>query len=177
MFMDRQIVLFNKPFGILCQFSGENKNLSDYIKIKNIYPAGRLDKDSEGLVVLTNDGKLQNQISNPKFNKEKTYVAQVEGQITSSAIDKLCSGVYLKDGLTKKAKAREIPEPEWLWPRKPPIRFRNNIPTSWLEVKLTEGRNRQLRRMSAKVGFPVLRLIRTHIGEWSIENINPGKHK
>jgi 23S rRNA pseudouridine2457 synthase len=175
--MDKQVILFNKPFGVVCQFSGEDKNLSDYIKLKNIYPAGRLDKDSEGLVVLTNDGKLQNQISNPKFNKEKTYIVQVEGQITNSALDELCSGVELKDGLTKKALAKEIPEPDWLWLRNPPIRYRKYIPTSWLEIKITEGKNRQVRRMGAKVGFPVLRLIRTNVGEWSIKNINIGEYK
>lgn len=177
LYMDSKIVLFNKPFGVLCQFSGENKNLSNYIDIKNIYPAGRLDKDSEGLVVLTGNGKLQHQISHPKFNKEKIYIVQVEGLITRQAIDSLCVGVELNDGITKTARARMIDEPEWLWNREPPIRVRKNIPTSWFEINITEGRNRQVRRMSAKVGFPALRLIRTHVGEWSLDNIGLGKYK
>jgi 23S rRNA pseudouridine2457 synthase len=176
-FMANKVVLFNKPFGVVCQFSGEKENLSNYINIKNIYPAGRLDKDSEGLVVLTDDGKLQHQTSHPKFNKMKTYLVQVEGQITSSAIDQLCKGVILNDGPTKPAKANKINEPKWLWRRDPPIRSRKNIPTSWFEIKLSEGRNRQVRRMSASVGFPTLRLIRTHIGEWSLGNLAQGEYK
>jgi 23S rRNA pseudouridine2457 synthase len=176
-FMASNIVLFNKPFGVLCQFSGEDKNLSHYIDIKNIYPAGRLDKDSEGLVILTDDGKLQHQISHPKFDKEKTYIVQVDGQISTEAIDQLCHGVALKDGLTKPAKALIIDEPSWVWDRTPPIRIRKDIPTSWIELKITEGKNRQVRRMTAHVGFPTLRLIRTQIGDWKLNNINLGKYE
>ncbi len=165
---------FNKPFGVLCQFSGEGKTLSDYINVKNIYPAGRLDKDSEGLLLLTDDGKLQHQISHPKFDKEKTYIVQVDGEITTNAIQKLCGGVQLKDGLTKPAKALIIAEPDWLWDRVPPVRFRKNIPTSWIEIKITEGKNRQVRRMTAHVGFPTLRLIRTQISDWSLNTISVG---
>ena len=175
--MASDIVLFNKPFGVLCQFSGEDKNLSHYIDIKNIYPAGRLDKDSEGLVILTDDGKLQHQISHPKFDKEKTYIVQVDGQISTEAIDQLCRGVTLKDGLTKPAKAFIIDEPSWVWDRTPPIRIRKDIPTSWIELKITEGKNRQVRRMTAHVGFPTLRLIRTHIGDWKLNNISLGKYE
>ncbi|WP_428088300.1 pseudouridine synthase [Candidatus Thioglobus sp.] len=165
---------FNKPFGVLCQFSGDGNTLANYIDIKNIYPAGRLDKDSEGLLLLTDDGKLQHQISHPKFDKEKTYIVQVEGEITLTAIQKLCLGVNLKDGLTKPAKASIISEPSWLWDRNPPIRFRQNSPTSWIELKITEGKNRQVRRMTAHIGFPTLRLIRTQIGDWRLGNTSPG---
>jgi 23S rRNA pseudouridine2457 synthase len=168
---------FNKPFGVLCQFSGEGATLSNYIKIKNIYPAGRLDKDSEGLLLLTDNGQLQHQISHPKFNKQKTYILQVDGQITTEAIQQLCVGVMLKDGLTKPAKAVIINKPNWLWDRNPPVRFRKNIPTSWIEIKITEGKNRQIRRMTAYVGFPTLRLIRTQIGDWSLNNIDVGSCK
>ena len=175
--MASNIVLFNKPFGVLCQFSGEDKNLSHHIDIKNIYPAGRLDKDSEGLVILTDDGKLQHQISHPKFDKEKTYIVQVDGQISTEAIDQLCRGLTLKDGLTKPAKASIINEPSWVWDRVPPIRMRKDIPTSWIELRITEGKNRQVRRMTAHVGFPTLRLIRTHIGDWKLNNISLGKYE
>ena len=175
--MASTVVLFNKPFGVLCQFSGEGKTLSDYINIKDIYPAGRLDKDSEGLVILTDDGKLQHKISHPKFDKEKTYIVQVEGDITDDAITQLCSGVQLKDGLTKSAKAKIISEPDWLWERNPPIRVRQNIPTSWIELKITEGKNRQVRRMSAHVGFPTLRLIRTQVGSWQLNQIKLGHYE
>lgn len=176
-FMANIIVLFNKPFGVLCQFSGEDKNLSQHIEIKNIYPAGRLDKDSEGLVVLTDDGKLQHKISHPKFDKEKTYVVQVDGQMTLEAIEQLCRGVMLKDGLTKPAKAIIINEPDWIWERSPPIRVRKDIPTSWIELKITEGKNRQVRRMTAHVGFPTLRLIRTQVGDWKLDGIKVGKYE
>lgn len=168
---------FNKPFGVLCQFSGEGETLSNYINVKNIYPAGRLDKDSEGLLLLTDDGRLQHKISHPKFDKEKTYIVQVDGQITTDAIKQLERGVTLKDGLTKPAKAKIIDEPGWIWDRNPPIRIRKNIPTAWLELKVTEGKNRQVRRMCAHVGFPTLRLIRTQIGDWKLNGINIGKYE
>jgi len=175
--MASSVVLFNKPFGVLCQFSGENKNLSNYIDIKDIYPAGRLDKDSEGLVILTDDGRLQHEISHPKFDKEKTYIVQVDGQITLEAVDRLCRGVTLKDGLTKPAKAKIINEPDWIWDRNPSIRVRKEIPTSWIELKITEGKNRQVRRMTAHIGFPTLRLIRTQIGDWKLSGIELGKYE
>ena len=171
------VILFNKPFGVLCQFSGDEKNLSNFINEKGFYPAGRLDKDSEGLMILTDDGKLQHQISDPKFDKEKTYLAQVDGEVTHDAITQLCQGVVLKDGLTKPAKANIIQHPDWLWDRNPPIRKRKNIPTSWIELKITEGKNRQVRRMTAHVGFPTLRLIRTAIGDWKLNEIGLGKYE
>jgi len=175
-FMDN-ILLFNKPFGVLCQFSGDTKNLSKFINEKEFYPAGRLDKDSEGLLLLTNDGKLQHQISHPKFDKEKTYLVQVEGVTTDNAIRQLCQGITLKEGLTKPAKAKIIQQPDWLWDRVPPIRVRKNSPTTWIELKITEGKNRQVRRMTASVGFPTLRLIRTQIGDWQLGNIQLGKYE
>ena len=163
---------------MLCQFTDEQgrTTLADFIKQKNVYAAGRLDRDSEGLVVLTDDGKLQNKITDPKNKMTKTYWAQVEGEITEDAIDQLKKGIKLKDGLTRPAKAKIITEPEKLWPRKPPIRERKNIPTSWIELSISEGRNRQVRRMTAATGFPTLRLIRYSVGEWTINNIGNGKH-
>jgi 23S rRNA pseudouridine2457 synthase len=172
-----QVILFNKPYGVLSQFSGEGKTLKKYINIPGIYPAGRLDKDSEGLMILTSDGKLQHQISHPKFNKEKTYLVQVDGEITERAITYLQKGVLLKDGITKPAKVKKIKQPEWLWGRNPPVRFRKNIPTSWIEVAITEGKNRQVRRMCATAGFPVLRLVRTKIGPYKLGDLKLGKYK
>jgi 23S rRNA pseudouridine2457 synthase len=173
------ILLFNKPFDVLCQFTDEQgrKTLADYIKQKNVYAAGRLDRDSEGLLLLTDDGKLQHKITEPKNKMPKTYWSQVEGEITGDAIRQLQKGVTLKDGLTKPAKAKIIAQPENLWPRDPPIRERKNIPTSWIELTITEGRNRQVRRMTAATGFPTLRLIRYSIGEWTIDNIDNGDYK
>ena len=154
------IVLFNKPFNILCQFTDKEgrKNLSDFIPIKNIYAAGRLDYDSEGLVVLTDDGKLQNKISDPEHKLEKIYWVQVEGIPNQIALNKVRKGIQLKDGLTKPAKIKLIGEPK-IWDRIPPIRDRKNIPTSWLELKIIEGKNRQVRRMTAAIGHPTLRLM------------------
>jgi 23S rRNA pseudouridine2457 synthase len=167
-------IVFNKPFGVVSQFSGEGKTLQDYISVKNVYPAGRLDKDSEGLMLLTSDGALQHQISHPKFGKYKTYAVQVDGDITEDAILQLQQGVHLKDGWTKPAKVEKIIEPKWLWERVPAIRVRKNISTSWIEIKISEGKNRQVRRMTAAVGFPTLRLIRTHIGDIALGNLPLG---
>jgi 23S rRNA pseudouridine2457 synthase len=170
------ILLFNKPFDVLCQFTDEQgrKTLADFITQKNVYAAGRLDRDSEGLLLLTDDGQLQHKITDPKNKMQKTYWVQVEGEITNEAISQLNNGVKLKDGLTKPAKAKKIPTPKNLWPRVPPIRERKHIPTSWLELSITEGRNRQVRRMTAATGFPTLRLVRYGIGEWTLDNIDNG---
>ncbi len=169
------LVLFNKPYNVLSQFTDEldRATLADYISIPKVYAAGRLDANSEGLLLLTDDGALQNRIAHPKFKLEKTYWVQVDGAIDQDAIQALRRGVELKDGMTKPAKVQIITEPE-LWPRNPPIRYRANIPTSWVEVKISEGRNRQVRRMTAKVGFPTLRLVRAAIGEWQLGKMLPG---
>lgn len=174
-----QLILFNKPYGVICQFSPheKHKSLSEFISIKNVYAAGRLDHDSEGLLLLTDDGKLQNKISSPKNKMKKTYWVQVDKEITEEAIEQLKKGVLLKDGKTKPAQARIISEPDKLWPRDPPVRFRKNIPTSWLELTISEGRNRQVRRMTAAVGFPTLRLIRSNIGDWNVKEIKQGEYK
>jgi 23S rRNA pseudouridine2457 synthase len=172
------IVLFNKPFNILCQFTDKEgrKNLSDFIPIKNIYAAGRLDYDSEGLVVLTDDGKLQNKISDPEHKLEKIYWVQVEGIPNQIALNKVRKGIQLKDGLTKPAKIKLIGEPK-IWDRIPPIRDRKNIPTSWLELKIIEGKNRQVRRMTSAIGHPTLRLMRYSIDDWTIDNLKPGEYR
>ena len=171
------IVLFNKPFGVLSQFTSQEgkRTLADYIDLPRVYAAGRLDMDSEGLLVLTDDGKLQNKISAPAFKKPKTYWVQVEGEPDDSAIQHLRSGVHLKDGLTAPADVRRMDEPD-LWPRIPSIRERKSIPTSWLEMTIREGRNRQVRRMTAAVGFPTLRLVRYAIDGWSIQGIALGEY-
>jgi len=178
-----QLVLFNKPYNVLCQFTdfdqvhaGARENLSDYLSISKIYPAGRLDRDSEGLLLLTDSGILQHQIAHPSHHKEKSYWVQVDGMINTQAIKQLRKGIRLKDGLTRPAKARKIAEPD-IWCRTPPVRFRQNIPTSWLELTLSEGKNRQIRRMTAAVGFPTLRLIRHSIAQWSLSDLQPGEYK
>jgi len=169
-------IRFNKPFRVLTQFSddGVHTTLAKYIDLKKVYPAGRLDHDSEGLLLLTNDGKLQNQIANPRNKMEKCYWVQVEGEISHAAIQNLCKGVRLKDGLTKKARCKKIAEPDALWQRDPPIRQRANIPTSWISLSIAEGRNRQVRRMTAAVGYPTLRLIRYSIGPITLDGLAPG---
>lgn len=170
------LILFNKPYGVICQFSadGMHPTLKDYLAIPGIYPAGRLDTDSEGLLILTDDGGLQHKISHPRHKQNKTYWVQVEGVPTPEALETLRRGVDLGNFVTQPAEARTIPEPAGLWPRNPPIRFRKEIPTTWIELSIREGKNRQVRRMTAKVGFPTLRLIRCRIGEWSIEGLMPG---
>lgn len=172
------ILLFNKPFGVLCQFSGEGRpTLANYIQVKAVYPAGRLDTDSEGLLVLTDDGRLQNRISHPHHKLPKTYLAQVEGIPSPESIERLARGVELNDGMTLPARVRALMAPGWLWPRDPPIRFRKNVADAWLEISLLEGRNRQVRRMTAAVGHPTLRLIRWAVGDWTLEGLKPGEHR
>lgn len=171
-----RILLFNKPFGVICQFShdGMHPTLADYIPVPEFYPAGRLDTDSEGLLVLTDDGQLQHRITDPKHKLPKTYWVQVEGVPTEAALEKLRRGVPLNDGLTLPAGVRLMDEPAALWPRNPPVRVRRAIPTSWLELTIREGKNRQVRRMTAAAGFPTLRLIRYRIGDWTLEGLAPG---
>lgn len=170
------IILLNKPYNVLCQFTDkENRpTLADYISTKSVYAAGRLDRDSEGLVLLTDDGKLQHKITDPEHKMEKTYWVQVEGDITNKAIRELQSGVSLKDGISLPANVTRITQPENLWDRTPPIRERKLIPTSWIAITLREGRNRQVKRMTAAVNFPTLRLIRTQIGSWELGLLQPG---
>jgi len=171
------VVLLNKPYGVLCQFSRDGSGkptLADFVPVPDVYPAGRLDADSEGLVVLTADGALQARIANPRHRLVKTYRAQVDGVPSPAQLAALARGVDLGDFVTAPARARAIPEPAELWPRTPPIRVRKALPTSWIEVELTEGRNRQVRRMTAAVGLPTLRLIRYGIGPWSIDGLAPG---
>lgn len=169
------LIAFNKPFGMLCQFSGEGLTLAHCIDLPGVYPAGRLDKDSEGLVLLTDDGALQARISSPNFKLPKTYCALVEHQPTDEALNRLRQGVELNDGPTRPAGVRRIATPDWLWPRDPPVRIRRQITDVWLEITLREGRNRQLRRMTAAVGHPTLRLIRRAIGDWALDGLEPGQ--
>ncbi len=172
-----RVLLFNKPYGVVCQFSrdGLHPTLADYIPVAEVYAAGRLDTDSEGLLLLTDDGKLQHRITDPQHKLFKTYWVQVEGVPDEAALQKLRQGVQLKDGLTLPAEVRAMEEPVGLWLRDPPVRFRKEIPTSWVELIIREGRNRQVRRMTAAVGFPTLRLIRYRIGDWTLDGLACGQ--
>lgn len=176
-----ELILFNKPYGVLSQFTDKGiagtprPTLSSFIDQPNVYPAGRLDRDSEGLLLLTSDGRLQARISHPRYKAPKTYWVQVEGTPDETAINALGNGVTLKDGPTRPAKVSVIDEPDSLWPRNPPIRVRKSIPDTWIEIIITEGRNRQVRRMTAHVGHPTLRLIRARIGNWSLGDLQPGQ--
>jgi 23S rRNA pseudouridine2457 synthase len=171
------LILLNKPFRVLSQFRDPDgrATLGDYVNVPDVYPAGRLDHDSEGLILLTNDGKLQARISQPKSRTRKTYLAQVEGTPTPEQLARLVRGVKLKDGVARAVSARAVNEPSWLWDRDPPIRYRVSVPDSWLEIVLTEGRNRQVRRMTAAVGLPTLRLIRYSVGDWTVDGLAPGE--
>ena len=176
------LVLFNKPYNVLSQFTDRStapsarRTLSEFIDLPGVYPAGRLDRDSEGLLLLTDDGRLQARIADPKYKLPKTYLVQVEGDVTDPALAALRRGVDLKDGRTRPADVERIPEPQ-TWPRDPPIRVRKNIPTCWISLTIREGRNRQVRRMTAAVGHPTLRLIRWRIGDWTIDELRPGDYK
>ena len=173
-----RLIRFNKPYGVLSQFTPEGRwrGLKDFIDVPGVYVAGRLDADSEGLLLLTDDGKLQARIADPRFKLEKTYLVQVEGEPAEAALQALRRGVQLNDGLTLPAKARQIDEPPALWTREPPVRVRQAIPTTWLELVIREGRNRQVRRMTAAVGLPTLRLIRSAIGPYTLDGLAPGTH-
>lgn len=172
-----RLILLNKPFGVLCQFTTRDgrSTLKDFVPVPGVYAAGRLDADSEGLVVLTDDGAQQSRISHPRQKLAKTYWVQVEGSPTAEALAQLERGIDLGEFVTRPCRARLIAEPPGLWPRQPPIRFRTAIPTAWLEVVLTEGKNRQLRRMTARVGYPTLRLVRWAVGPWTMEGLSPGE--
>lgn len=174
-----RLVLFNKPYGVLCQFTDRGTQgsarptLSHYVDLPGVYPAGRLDLDSEGLLLLTDDGRLQARIADPRFKLPKTYLVQVEGDMAEASLDALRRGVMLKDGMTRPAEAERIADPD-LWPRDPPIRLRKTVPDGWIRLTLREGRNRQVRRMTAAVGHPTLRLVRWRIGDWALDGVPPG---
>jgi 23S rRNA pseudouridine2457 synthase len=177
-----RLILFNKPFGVLSQFTDRSTEgspratLSGFIERPGFYPAGRLDRDSEGLLLLTDDGRLQSRIADPKFRLAKTYLVQVEGEIGEGALAHLRAGVRLKDGITRPAEAIAI-DPPALWPRDPPVRFRKSVPDGWISLSISEGRNRQVRRMTAAVGLPTLRLVRWRIGDWTVEGLPPGERR
>lgn len=172
------LILFNKPYGVLSQFSrdGTHRTLQEFIDIPGVYPAGRLDADSEGLLLLTDDGVLQHRISDPRHKLQKTYWVQIEGTITETALQRLRAGVELNDGWTRPAEAMAI-EPPRLWRREPPVRFRKTVPDAWLSLCIREGRNRQVRRMTAAVGLPTLRLVRWQVGPWTLEDLLPGQYR
>lgn len=171
-----RLLLLNKPFDVLTQFNDADgrATLKDYVPVPGVYPAGRLDRDSEGLLLLTNDGQLQARIADPKHKLAKTYWVQVEGEVSAEQLQRLRDGVELNDGMTLPAEARALDEPT-LWPRNPPVRFRKSVPTCWLELVIREGRNRQVRRMTAAVGLPTLRLVRVKIGSWTLDRLQPGE--
>ncbi len=174
-----RLILFNKPYGVLSQFTDRGtetarQTLSDFIDVPGVYPAGRLDRDSEGLLLLTDDGRLQARIADPKFKLPKTYLVQVEGEPDEAALQNLRSGVRLNDGLTRPAEAERVDDPA-LWPRDPPIRVRKSVPDSWIRLTIREGRNRQVRRMTAAIGNPTLRLVRWSIGQWTLKGLAPGE--
>tara|TARA_R100001129_G_scaffold4829_1_gene4228 strand:+ start:152 stop:706 length:555 start_codon:yes stop_codon:yes gene_type:complete len=175
-----RLILFNKPHGVLCQFTdrgtegSKRPTLSDFVKIPDVYPAGRLDRDSEGLLLLTDDGRLQARIAEPRYKMPKTYLVQVEGDVTDDSLGQLRKGVSLKDGMTRPAEAERVEDPD-LWPRDPPVRYRKSVPDCWLKLTIREGRNRQVRRMTAAVGHPTLRLVRWSIGDWTLEGLPLGE--
>ncbi|WP_424975570.1 pseudouridine synthase [Dinoroseobacter sp. S124A] len=171
------LIAFNKPMNVLSQFTpeGQWRGLKDWIDLPGVYAAGRLDRDSEGLLLLTDNGKLQARITQPRAKMPKTYYALVEGAPGPDALERLRRGVTLKDGPTRPAKVAQVPEPDWLWPRDPPVRVRKTVPDAWLRLTITEGKNRQVRRMCAAVGLPCLRLIRTQIGAWQLDGLAPGE--
>ncbi|MDI3262527.1 MAG: pseudouridine synthase [Fulvimonas sp.] len=171
------LIALNKPYGVLSQFSGDDprQTLAGYVMQKDVYPAGRLDRDSEGLLLLTDDGALAHRLTDPRHKQPKTYLVQVEGEIDEAALAALRRGVPLNDGPTLPAQAVRVPAPDWLWPRDPPVRHRLRIPTDWLELTLREGRNRQVRRMTAAVGLPTLRLVRLRIGPYALDGLAPGQ--
>ena len=173
------LIALNKPYGVLCQFTDADgrRTLAEFVRQKDVYAAGRLDHDSEGLLLLTDDGQLAHRLTDPRHKQDKTYLVQVDGKIDEPALQALRRGVLLNDGPTLPATAEPALEPDWLWPRDPPVRFRKAIPTSWLSLTLREGRNRQARRMTAAVGFPTLRLIRVRIGEYVLDGLVPGETK
>ena len=175
-----RLILLNKPFGVLSQFTGGKEGVNDtlahLVDVPGVYPAGRLDKDSEGLLLLTDDGRLQSRIAEPRYKMAKTYLVQVEGEADDEALEILSRGVELKDGMTRPARAKRI-EPPPVWDREPPVRYRKRVPDSWIALEITEGRNRQVRRMTAAVGLPTLRLIRWRIGDWSVDGIAPGTYR
>lgn len=172
-----RLILLNKPYGVLCQFTDATgrATLKDHVPVPGVYPAGRLDTDSEGLLLLTDDGALQHRITDPRFAQAKTYLVQVEGEPDEGALAQLRGGLELGKFRTRPCEARRVDEPAWLWPRQPPIRVRQTVPTAWLEIILREGKNRQVRRMTAKIGFPTLRLIRIAIGPWRLDGLLPGQ--
>jgi len=174
-----RLILLNKPYGVLCQFTDETgrATLKDHVAVPGVYAAGRLDTDSEGLLLLTDDGALQHRIADPRHKLPKTYLVQVEGEPDEAALAQLRAGVDLGDFVTRPCEARSVAEPDWLWPRDPPVRFRKTVPTAWLEIVLREGKNRQVRRMTAKVGLPTLRLVRVAIGDWSLDGLLPGQSR